>query len=359
MTKESPKLLFRLLNTWFAFVALLLFSSYLPHWGNVSSHLWINEAIYFLLFLLAVSIFLKEKHNKDIFFNLSLFLLVYSFSFLNIFIGNSYLFGSNNTSYYFFHYKKMVFCLLLNMVVIYIVLKYLFVTQKTRVLYAITITIFLPIFIYCFYPYLKNPDFIINMRQKYYIELYKTMFFANVLPFLFILLYGYLLYKKDIVIGEYINLLMSFFFVFIIINMIDNLSRIYQLQIYSIGMYVLTTNLIFLCVILFKKLLFLCSDYGQFYEALIKNKINIGKIRVQRRHNRLNVILIRILKIYLYQRRNYLLTLALLTTLGLIYFQSPKFFAINVAAFLCCFLILFWFINVLYRKRAKGRYTLP
>ena len=78
MEKKNTKLLFRTLNVWFAFIALVLFSINLPHWANIAYHTWINEAIYFLLFIISVSIFLKEKNNRDIYFNFSILFLLHS-----------------------------------------------------------------------------------------------------------------------------------------------------------------------------------------------------------------------------------------------------------------------------------------
>jgi len=351
--------MFTLLNICFAFIAVLFLSSHLPHWQNVSYHGWINEALYFLLFILSLSIFRKDLHNRDIFINLSLLFFVYSFSFLNIFIGDKYFFGNNYTEYYFFLYKKMILCFLFNFAVIYIVFKYLFLGQKTRLFYILTLTVLVPVFGTLFYPYIINPKIIFTLGRRYLQDLSRHIFLTHGLSLVFILLYGYLLYKKDRIIGEYINPLMAFLFIFLVTDMVDKFSIIYQFQIYSISQYVLTTNLIFLSFVLFKKLFFLSSDYGQFYEALINKEVKTGKIRVQRRHGEINALIIRFFKLYFYQRRNYLLLLSLLVFIGFGYFQLPKFFTINVTVFLLCFIILFWFIGILYKKRAKLKYTLP
>jgi len=357
--KNNPNQIFMLLNTWFAFVAILFISSHLPHWQNVSYHGWINEALYFLLFLLATFIFSREVHNRDIFINMSIFLFMHSFSFLNIFIGDKYLFGSNYTGYYFFLYKKMILCFLFNFAVIYIVFKYLFLGEKRWFLYTFTFAVLVPVSGIHLYPYIKNPSIIFSVGQKFSIDLYRRLLLTQSLSFFFILLYGYLLYKKDRIIGEYINPLMAFLFIFLVTDMVNKFSKVYQFQIYSISQYVLTINLVFLSIVLFKKLFFLSSEYGQFYEALINKGVKTGKIRVQRRHGELNALIIRFLKLYFYQRRNYLLVLSLLAFIGFGYFQLPKFFTINVTVFLLCFLILFWFISILYKKRAKRKYTLP
>lgn len=359
MTKINPNLLFRLINIWLAFVAVLFISSYFPHWQNVSSQAWINESIYFLLLLLAVSILIKDVNNRDIFINLSLYLLVHSLSFLNIFIGEKYIFGNSYTQYYIFHYKNMSFCFIFNFFIIYTVIKYMLTNQKTQVLYILTFAILLPIFITNFFPYLKFPKFIFTLGDKYLNDLYQRTFLTNGLSFIFVCLYGYLLYKKDKILGEYINLLMASLFVFLVTNMIDNLSVIYKFKVFSISQYMLTINLIFLTIILLKKLCFLCSDYGKFYENLIRRKTSMGKIQVKRHRSKMNALLLRTLKLYLYQRRNYILLLILLTSIAFSYFEFPKFITINLIAYICCFLILFWFIDALYKRRERQEYIIP
>lgn len=359
MPKINPNLLFRLMNIWLAFICLLFISSYFPHWTHISAHVWINETIYFLLFLLALAVLIKDVHNRDLFINLSIFFLFHSFSFLNIFIGDDCLFGNVYTSWYIFHYKRLCFCILFNFFIIYTVIKYLFSNHKTWILYAITIAILLPVLLVNFFPYLRYSSLTFEHLQEYLSDLHRRIFLTHMLSFLFICLYSYLLYKKDVIIGEYVNPFMGLIFIWLVMDMIDNLAVVYEFQIFSISQYVITINLIFLAIILFKKLCFLCSDYGKFYENLIRRKISMGKIQVKRHRSEVNALLIKILRLYFYQRRNYILVLFLLTTIGFSYLKFPKIFTINIVAFICCFLILFGFINALYKRRAKQKYIIP
>lgn len=358
MTKSNSNILYRLLNISFAFAALCLISSYLSHWPNVTYHSWINEIIYFFLFLLTVSIFVRDKHNKDIFGNLGILLLAYSFSFINIFIGETYVFGNNYTLYYFFAYKKIILCFLLNFTIIYIALKYLFLKKKKWTIYLLSLLILTPIYFVHFYAYIRNPQFIFTLGQNFFMDINRRVFMTYGLSLFSILLYGYILYKRDKPIGTYINSLMAFFFVFLISEMIDSLSQVYGYQIFSLGQWVLTLNLVFLCIILFKKLFFLCSEYGQFYEDILQSKGKLGKVRIMRHQNKGNAIFLHFLTYYLYHRRNYILMLCFLTAVGIFYFKFPKFFTINIVAFVCCSTVLLWFLTGLYRRRAQKKFIL-
>ena len=359
MGSENPNTLYKILNIWFTFMALLLFSSYLPHWQNVTFHTWINEALYFFLFLIAMAILLKGRYNKDIYINLSLFLLVYSFSFLNIFIGDDYLLGSDRMMYYIYIYKQIVLSLFANFVIIYTVIKYLIPRQKTWVLYAIALGILMTAFVFRFLPYLRNPNHIFSLDESLFPDLHKRLLPIFCISLVFIGIYSYFLFIKDRILGTHISLLMAFFFIFLVSDIVGSLSEIYHFQIFSIGLYVCTINLMFLIAVLLRKLMFLSSVYGQFYEALIYNQINMGKLKIQRHRSQVNSQLLRFLKHYFFHRRNYLFSMIFVTAILLFYFQFPTFFTINLSVLLLCILILFCFINALYKRRAKQKYRLP
>ena len=223
----------------------------------------------------------------------------------------------------------------------------------------LSLGILLPILIYHFFPYLKNPDYIFTLGNNNYLkDLSFRLFLAGGITFPFILIYGYILFNKDRSIGEYINELMAFFFVFYVIDSIDKLSVVYDFEILFIRNHILTLNLLFLSFILFKKMCFLCSDYGQFYESLITQKVKLGKVKIQRRKTERNVLLFKILKIYFTQRRNYLLTLGLMFMITFLYFRFPNYVTLNIIAFIGCFLVLFSFIYALYKKRSRKNYTI-
>jgi len=359
MSKQNSNILYRLVNVWFAFNALLLLASYLPHWSNIPLLTWINESFFFGLLLLSVSIFLKEKHNKDIYLNLSLFIFVQVISIVSIFMGDDFLFGNNYSGYYVVTWYKIISSFLFNFVIVYIVFKYLFANQKTWLRYAACFALVFALLVINFFPYIRNPRFIFTLGNSYFVDISRRVFLNYNLSLFFIVLYGYLLYKTDKIIGIYINSLLAILFIFLMTDMADWLSQIYQFRIFIINQYVLTINLILLSVILFKKLFFLSSEYGQFYENLISNNIKLGKVKIQRHRGEINAYLLRFIKFYFYHRRHYLFWLSLVTAILFAYFQSSKFLTLNMTAILVCITTIFAFINALYKKRAKRKFTLP
>ncbi|MBN2030332.1 hypothetical protein JW824_08815 [bacterium] len=359
MIKINQKILFRILNVWFAYLMILLFSSYLPHWESIDYYNWINQAIYFLLFILSFSVFTKETFNKDLFLNLSIYLFVMSFSFLNIFLGDDYLLGNDNVSYYFYHYKTLLFCFFFNLFIIYTVLKYLFPNIRKFNLYLVCLTFLIPIFIVQFSPYIKDLKLVNTLTSGQYLsDLNRRVLLTYGFSLPFFIIYGYRLYKKDRIIGEYINMVMACFFIYICMDLIDMLSAVFHFRLYNISQYILTINSILICVILFKKLSFLTSEYGQFYESLVHNKINLGKIQIKRQRSEVNSRLIKFIKLYFYQRRNYLFSLVFICIIGCSYFELPKGLIVNMIGYVGSLFVLFLFIHALYKRRAKQKFIL-
>ena len=356
---QRRNILFRLLNIWFGFITILFLSSYFPHWQNTTYHGWINESLYSLLFLLSVSIAKRDRHNKDIFINLSVLFLAYSLSFINIFLGKAYLLGSDYTAYLFLTYKRIVLCFLFNYSILYIPIKYMLYREKSWKVYMTTSFIIIPVFLSIFSPYLFESDHIFYLGEQFENDFYTRLFLLHIPSLLSFVLYALLLYRNDNVMGTHINLLMTFFFVFFIASMIEMVSRAFAIQIYSISQIILSMNLIFISIAFFKHLFFLRTVFGQFYENLLREGNGSNSVRVVRYRSGKNVFLLKVLKIYLIQRRYYLLSLAFVTGVAFSIFRMPVFFTIHFLGFSLSFIILFLFINALYKKRKGNEYLLP
>jgi hypothetical protein len=216
--------------------------------------------------------------------------------------------------------------------------------------------IVLSVIVLNFFPYLINPEYIFTLGSDFNQDIYKRIFLTNGLSIIFLLTYGYYLFKKDLQIGTYMNSLMAFFFVVSIKEAVTNLSKIFEFQVYSIGQFFLMLNLVFLSYILFKKLIFISSEYGKFYEGLITRTIEMGKLKIQKQNVVSNELLFKVIRTYFALRKNYILSLGLVTAIAFSYFQFPAFFTVNIIALLICILILFFFFGALFKRRLKNKY---
>lgn len=354
MAKTTLGFIYRILNIWFSYIAILITMTVFPHLGDIHFLSWVIEAIYFLLFLLSTTVAIKDNHNRDIFINISIFFFFSSFSFINNYIGNHSLFGNDDLMYHFFVYKKLIANFMLNFMILYVVMKYLLLRKNPFMVYIITFLLTASIFAYNFHPYLTDPHYFHNLGEDYLTDLYPRIFLNQALPVIFLVFFGYRVYKKDVSMGTYLNVLMSIFFIYLVINLIDVLSVIYHFQIFSIKLYFLAVSLIPIAIVLFKKLCFSCTEYGQFYENLINGKIDFGKLKIQKRNSHLNAFVLKAMKIYFSQRIVSAISFMGFLIFAFFYFPLSKLITLNVTAVCMCILVLFIFINGLFKKREKA-----
>jgi len=349
----------RIINFWFVYIAIVIVANFLPHWETWNFLNWFNGALYFLLFLVSIAIAKKDRNNTDIFINMAIFSFIISFSFINAFIGKGYLLGNEYLSYQCLIYKKILFSFLLNFIVIYVVLKYIFHSKKRFLIYISTFLITSVILILNFYPYLINPYHVFTLGDGYKKDLYTRLFSNQAASVIFLFIFGYRLLKKDIILGEYINPMMSFLFIYFVLNMTDIIGAKYGFQISLISKYILTFSLILLLFVLFKKLHFLYTEFGQFYESLLHGKVSLGNVSIQRRHFKSHSTAFKALKYYISQRFPVFIIFVGILPLTLFIFGFPKYVLMNFISFTFCLTVLFLFTDALYKKRAKQNHIIP
>ena len=170
--------------------------------------------------------------------------------------------------------------------------------------------------------------------------------------------YGIKLLKTDRNMGHYINTINALFFVFLVILMVDAVSEVYQFQIYATSQVILTSILIFFGIVLLKKLYFVNSEYGQFYELLIRNQGKLGRLAVKHHNSDLNTQLIQMARGYLTYRRNYLFLLFYLTASIILCFRFPRYTTLNFIMIVFSVIVVFWVIIMLYKKRQRQHFIM-
>jgi len=354
----NEKLVFRIVNIWMAFIALLMIATQVSHWEHVPWNAWVNEALYFLLFLLSLAISLVEPNNKEVYINMAILFFIHSLSFVNVFMGEGYLFGSTAFAFNYYIYKNIIFIFLFNFCIIYSMVRYLFSRQSKAEAYGLTLLILLPVFIYNFHPFLLGAKWISNLGGSVFPVLFKRILMTHFLSLFLMIGYGVKLLKTDRNMGHYINTINALFFVFLVILMADAVSEVYQFQIYATSQIILTSILIFFGIVLVKKLYFINSEYGQFYESLIRNQGRLGRLAVKRHNSDLNTQLVQLARGYLTHRRNYLFLLSYATASVIVYFRFPRYTTLNFFIIVFSVAVVFWVIAMLYKKRQRQHFIM-
>lgn len=348
MSSKNLYINFRIINYWLIFVLFLIVISNLPH-QPVPVFSWINCSIYFLLFLQCLFLFRKDQKNKYIFFNIGLFSLFHSLTFINIFIGERLTFGSDFLAYYFFEYRIILLSFLFVLCVVYLCINYLFNKLSPIYLYIITISIILPIFLWHYYPFLLDKQYILEVEDT---VLFKHEMYFNILPLFFILLYGITLYRHDRSLGEHINTIMVCFFIITIMDITNLVGYIYRITIFSLSQYVLLVNLSFFLITMFRLLNYAYSEFGQFYNAIVTAGNDLG-VPIKRKKG-VSISILDYAKAYFHHRRNAIGFLTLIFIFCINYFNVSLFIKLNLAVLSTGVLIVFYYLTALYAKRQKN-----
>lgn len=342
---------YRIINIWLAFILFLVVISNLPH-DRIPGLSWLNSSIYFLMFLLAIHIAARDTNNRFIFINIGMFALFHSLSFVDLFIGDANLVGNDVLAYSLFGYQELILIFLFAFSIVFICIKYQFKDLKPLAVYGISLLVILPVFLWHFYPYLVDNRYILHVDVA---EFYKRFLYFNFLPLFFIISYGFILYKYDRSLGEHINTIIVCFFIMLLMDITNTLGYVYKITIFSLSQYVLLLNLSFFLLILFKRLNYMYSEFGQFYDRLVVSGNDMG-VPIKRKRSSYTALL-NFTKLYFYQRRNALGFASLVLIFCINYFVDVSpFVKLNLAALSFGILVVFFYIAALYHRRLeKGR----
>jgi len=346
MFKKNFGIHFRIINIWFGFGLFLIVISNLPH-RDVTIFSWINVSLYFLLFLQCLYLFKQNQNNKFVFLNIAFFAGLTCIDSTSVFIGQAYLFGSDDLAWYFYEYLTIALNFSFTLCIVYICINYLFRNLKPAHIYAISLGIILPILLWHFYPALLDKNYIIEQEALFD----KSVLYFNFLPLFFVIFYGILLYKYDKSLGEHINAIMVCLFIMTITEIPNMLGYVYHIMIFQLTQYVLLINLSFFLTTMFRMLNHAYSEFGKLYDSIMVDSKSFG-IPIKRKKSG-GVVIIDFVKAYFHQRRNSIVFGTIFFIFFINYFEVPIFVKLNLAVLSFGVLILFFYLTVLYQKRLK------
>lgn len=356
MSRIQLNKLAQIINIWMGFVLLLTASALFPDWETVSLNSWINDALYFLAFLFALSIAIRDPNHKDVFFNLAAFLFFQAMTIIPIFIIDNFFSCSNNSIVRYFISFSILSQFCMHFFIVFIVIKYLRIFSLKRFVYLSSFLILIPLYWFVFKDIFADASPLLANTGSIYHLFYNNFLITNGFAFLFILFYGIHLYKNDHTIGRYIHTLMAFFFLFIISKLLTYLSFIYGFYIIQLDQTLLTVNLFFLIFILLKRTCFLCTDYGQFYERMLHDKELIRHMKIEHEGWAYKKFILDIINYYLLSRKHYVCLFLLLILLTSDLFGLPKYFILSFISIFIGGVVLYLYINLLYKRRSRNPY---
>ncbi len=284
------KTLNRILHIWLAYVAVSCFLLCNPnwHWPTLNLYAIINYSLYFLSFLLSITIFRLSRHNRFTFLNFAIVSLLFSVGIIHVLIGDDYLIGNNYWLYWLFPYRKLLLSVFIDITIAYIAFDYLFHDKPVWTKYGLTAAIVLPINFMLYYNFIMNKNYI--LLDGHFQELLLCNIEATILAFTFIGIYGLIYLKADNPIGEYVNSLIVLFFFYIVYDLYDGVFEYLGFSLPFVSKLVLTILLVIINIILFRKLKTTTSLFGKLYESLVFSEQRFN-FRVKTKKNFVTVML--------------------------------------------------------------------
>lgn len=258
-----------LFNIWMFFLVLSIVALQLPHWNILEPILtFANYQLFFLFFLLSLTLFLRSEFNRFTFLNLAIFAFLYFSGFAVIFSGNNYTFGSDHLQWYLWTYRKIAISLISSITILYIIVDYVYYQLKVIFKYAIVLLITVPIWFMYFSRFILNKKYLFENKENYR-QIFTGISGLNAIIIFFILLYAYHCFNKENPISRYINYLVTFLLFFLAIDIVDNMFNYFSITLPVSHQLLLMANLIFINVILSANVYYVGHPFANFYESII------------------------------------------------------------------------------------------
>ncbi len=350
MPAKTQAIHFKVINSCLGYLCLLVICTNFSH-QTVPVWSWVNYCLYFLMSVLCLFIFRYEKANKAIFFNIGLLCFFYGMSFVNLFVGDGYLLGNDFLSFYVFQYRTILLSVLLGFAVVYVCIRYIFFELHVGYAYLITGACVMPLLFWCYAPFLLDKNYLLNLPNN--LELYRSVLHFTLFSLLAVCVYGFCLYRNERSLGEHVNTVMVYFFVMTTLELTDAAGTVYGIKLFSISQYILLIILSLFIVTLYRKLVYNCSDFAQFYERLIVSGNSYG-VPIRRRESALTQRFLILSGQYFHHRKNTLGLAVLGFAMTMNYLQISSYLKLNLVVVFSAFLILSGYALALFNKRTAN-----
>ena len=335
-------------NILFLAVFVFIFFYCLLNYPRIQIFSGINCIIYFLLFLISLFIVIKDNFTKDVFLNFAIMFLFYSFILFVELFKTNLIFINLSFVLIYSPYFEIILKYITVFVITYLVFKYIFRNIAIVYLYMLTLFVTLLFITVCFVAYWGiHSTSINNINMLKHGEL-----ILNLLTIMLILFYAFIMYKNDRLNGEYINMFLTGFFIFQVLNVVQIVSQLYESSAHSINQFTFLLNLMFFLTVLIQKLKYTYSYFGEFYEKLIFTNTKVVNLKIKKKKLFCINYIILLSKI-LSEKRNLYTCYMLGVSFFILFSPLPVIVKINIFVLMLCFLIIFAYIVVLHQKRIK------
>lgn len=337
----------KIVNLWLFFVLALVAGGGFSHWKTVETLTWVNCALLFFVFLQSLFIVHKEVNHKSVFIDVAIWTFFSSLQIINPFIGPGYaLGGSAEMAYAILDLRRMIMPFLATYVIIHLVLKVSFAEVKGWALTTASLAVSGVVAVYLFRAVLfRAPTELTDA------VIAEQTFKLLLLPFIALMSYWVYQLRRDQPMSEHINVLLGFFFVYLVIELTDIFTSLHGIKLYSVSQVVLMSVLLFLMITFFNRLNYISSEFGQYYERLLMLGNQSG-LQIVRKQSRSLEPIVDFFRSYFTEKPKYAAVAIIFIVFAMNYLKLPESAKIYALAIATTFLLVCLYWSVLSRKRA-------
>lgn len=337
-----------IINLWCSFNLILIISYFfIEH--DVNILFWMNSSVYFFLSLLSLFIAIRDRYTKDVFINLTIMFFLYSISIAFKLFSAKGATATGAVTNNLPLYGNIMLKFVMMYSIFYLVLKYIFKNKEKWSLYFITLVLTTATISLCFSKYVLESSLFIQNTDPINIG----ALISNAIAIISIILYAGTLYRFDRPNGHYIHVLLIGFFMHQVFGLVDIIFKIYGNMVDVVNESILLMNLLFLILVLSKKLRYTYSPFGEFYEGLIFSKHKVLNLKIKRKGHK-NIQYFIEMCDNLYRNRSLYTSIVFISCILLLVAPLSVFFKINIFVFSLCVLIILTFSIFLFQKRIRN-----
>lgn len=308
---------------------------------------WVNLALYFLAFLFSYFIIKSDRFSRDIFVPVGLMFLFYTLFLPYVLMGEGYLISNNTLGWNYYKYLNLVNNFLFAFSIVYYAAKHALNPQRPWLLLTAS-ALFVGVVFWHFFGQMLFQKGAIFSTHEYYKKAVTYFLLPPVAIFAYGLLYP--LFRPNH--GQYYHSLMIVFSLLSVREVFSHFTHMKDLFLFNLDLIFLTVTLVFLNIVLAKRLKFISSTTGQIYSEILNNQMVIPNLKLVGRdrsqyNNYLGVIN------YLYMHKLIIIPTIFISLLVLNFVNVPLTISMNLIALAIVAFLSVLFLMISYNNKIK------
>jgi hypothetical protein len=341
----------KLLTYWLFYNLIFVCVCYFFQLKTINIIVQINSSLFFILGFISAFIARRDQYSKAIFIHFAILFYLYSLVITPMTIVENNYFNNSKLNQLIITIKFILFYFTFLYSILYVIFNYILNFHKKTLTHLFSVALTSMVIICCFWPSLTqfyNPEVLPTALVNH------EILTINLIGIIYIVTYAIIFHKKDRPYTEYMNLIIGGFFIFMVINIIENLHSDNTWLNSIFIQYLLFLNNLYFIIILMQRLVYIHSPFADFYESFLRGQcLTNYNIKIKCRGLK-HMHYLRLINDYLHYKKNRITITGLFILLALSLSNVPLVLKINLLVVAFCLATILVYSLLLYQKRLKN-----